>query len=506
MRLKYNDKMHAYWLDGQRCKNISSVASIAEDKFRLNAWSQRQVAIGIATKPSLIEQIAANVDNDSKLNELCEQAAAEAGAFTGRDRGNVLHKALEQHDAGKRFIPTDLTSTAIRAWEDILELMGWEVVFIERCVIWPDEKIAGRFDRIVKDKRGVHYIVDFKGGAKVLNYPHPIACQLALYANAPYMTGPIPEEGGETEDVVMLNVDYPIDCGVGYVVHLPPDADAQLIELDIAAGMETVRNVIFPTLEWRARKGLAKVIDLDIAPMATKDIGDFEEADVVPVGFTPLLDARQDNLKQRLTWLKDHKPNLAQILAGRWPEGVPSIKSNIPLTGEDMDRIEEVLAPFEREGEAPFDPPLAALEEVADKSAPPSPPRRTPDEGPDMDADTMAAFKMNLERLEPELFDRINAWVAEANTAHVDISMRSKPSKRRFSIGRAFLLAVHHHEDVVRAVLSLVLADEIQPSVTTGSVFGVLTQPEAERAWEVFLALDAGEWHYDTTLGRLVAA
>jgi hypothetical protein len=617
MKLAYNDAQHAYWLDGKRCKSVTTVAKIPEDTYRLERWQQRQVAIGLATKPTLLEQIAANVGNDGKINDLCDLASAEAGAHEGRDRGNVLHTALEMHDTGKRFIPTDLTSTAIVGWEHILDAMGWTVELVERCVVWPEQLIAGRFDRIVKDRNGERFIIDFKGGAKVASYPHAIACQLALYANAPLLAGPIPGDGGSTEEFTE-QVTGDINNHLAYVVHLPPDGDAQLISIDIERAYSVVRNVIFPTIKWRAEKGLAAIIELpgngSERPVPVPEPSPFDEpgialsgeehyiatqddtidpfaglpsaapapvlnphpkasfeltkvsatrVDIPPgerfVTHSVELETRQDNIARRLQRLKDNHREMAQVVASRWPEGVPNIK--MPLTSDDLDRIEAIVVEAERAVEAPFDPPLSVPQEqptnnpalVAEPAAPGYPigkyveitwtdeegdqsaagvliavERNTAildwgfgvalgakdcrivevDEGPMMDPADIDAMKRELERLERSLYDRIQDWVVQANDAGVPISLRSTPSKRRFSIARMMLLAVHHHEDVVRAVLALAIGDEeIQTVVTTGSVLGVLTQQEAEKAWEILLAVDGGgPWSFDAVTKRLVAA
>ena len=526
MLLKYVDSSHAYFLNGKRCKSVTSVAKIPEDTYRLEQWQQRQVAIGLAMKPSLLESIAANVDNNQKINALCEQAQAEAGAHEGRDRGDTLHKALEQHDAGNRFIPTDLTSSAIKTWEDILDAQQWEVELIERCVIWPAERIAGRFDRLVRGPmcatcEGRLSVIDFKSGSKVQNYPHAIACQLALYANAPLIAGPIPGDGGETEDITEL---HDVCTCRAFVVHLPPDSDAQLIEINIEFALPVIKNIIFPTIAWRAHpaKSLAKVIDLPLRRLApTEDIDPFAGlpgADPAPTLERPdnvfqnaLAEVRQANIKERLETLKKDYPQAAQWVAGRWPEGVPSLKSNIPLTQVDMDKIEAVLIDAERLVEAPFNP--IAPEEQPPKTAhadppPVDPPARTIDEGPDMDPADIEAMRNELGRLDKELFDRITGWVIQANEAGTSISLRTKPSKRRFSVARFMLVAVHHDEDVVRAVLSLAIGEEVQPAFPTGAVLGSLSQAEAEKAWEIVLGIDgaAPVWRYDDLTRRLVAA
>jgi hypothetical protein len=80
MKLKYNDEQHAYWLDGKRCKSVTTVAKIPDDLYRLQMWEKRQVAIGLATSHDLLEAVAAHVDDDDYLNGLCEKAKELAGA------------------------------------------------------------------------------------------------------------------------------------------------------------------------------------------------------------------------------------------------------------------------------------------------------------------------------------------------------------------------------------------------------------------------------------------
>ena len=41
MHLKYNDRQHAYWLDGSRCKGVTTVAKIPDDTYNLDQWRKR---------------------------------------------------------------------------------------------------------------------------------------------------------------------------------------------------------------------------------------------------------------------------------------------------------------------------------------------------------------------------------------------------------------------------------------------------------------------------------
>ena len=74
MRLKYDDKWHSYWLDGRRCKCVTTVAKIPDDTYSLDQWRKRQVAIGMAMSPPLVERAAAHFDERDKVDEVAEEA------------------------------------------------------------------------------------------------------------------------------------------------------------------------------------------------------------------------------------------------------------------------------------------------------------------------------------------------------------------------------------------------------------------------------------------------
>ena len=252
MKLRYDDDQHYYWLDGKRCKSVTTVAKIPEDLYRLQQWEKRQVAIGLASDPDLIEAVAAHVDDDDILNGLCEKAKEKAGANRASRRGTAGHRVTERHDAGQDIIPTPMATDIVAGWGQVLAAAGLEIIpeLMERIVVFPDQRICGKFDRIARTRKGRLVMLDLKTGERAIKYPHAIAVQLALYANAPMMAGTLNWKG-ETEEFEPLPE---LDRKWGVVIHLPENGPAQAVKIDIEAGWETAKEICFPTIRWRSKR------------------------------------------------------------------------------------------------------------------------------------------------------------------------------------------------------------------------------------------------------------
>jgi hypothetical protein len=257
MKLRYNDDQHAYWLDGVRCKGVTTVAKIPDDLYRLQQWEKRQVAIGLATTPKLLEGVAAHLDERDMLDRLCNQAKEAAGANDGSDRGRNAHKIIERHNRGLAVVETPLSLSILAGFEEVLEAAGLEIVpeYIERFVVYPKERIAGRFDQIVRRKSdGRLVMLDYKSGLRAIDYPHSIAIQLALYANAPCMAGEL-NVRGETEKFEPMPE---LDKETAIIVALPEDGIPQAVEIDIEAGWKAAEKLCFLTLKWRSKQDLVR--------------------------------------------------------------------------------------------------------------------------------------------------------------------------------------------------------------------------------------------------------
>ncbi len=251
MRLRFDDRQHGYWLDGKRCKSVTTVAKIPDDLYRLQQWEKRQVAIGMAMDKDLVQAVAAHSEDSDILNKLCDQAKERAGANRAATRGTAAHRITESHDLGKTVIQTELAGSILGSWKDVLASAGLTVVpaWMERVVVYPIRRLCGKFDRICMMGNDA-VVVDLKSGERAIQYPHSIAVQLALYANADLMAGSLNAKG-ETEEFEPLP---PLRKDFAIVIHIPEVGKAKAVKIDIAAGWQVAQEICFPTIKWRSKK------------------------------------------------------------------------------------------------------------------------------------------------------------------------------------------------------------------------------------------------------------
>lgn len=173
---------------------------IATDQFNLQAWRMRNVAVGLAKRPDLME-LAANLDvtlDKKELNGICEQAETAAGSNSAANRGTALHKATEVYDVtGKLSKVSPVHRPRVKEYAAALKAAGISIVpgLIERRVVHTGYQVAGTFDRIgeltpealatfgADPAGGDRTIVDYKTG-RTLDYGMAeIAIQLVVYAD-----------------------------------------------------------------------------------------------------------------------------------------------------------------------------------------------------------------------------------------------------------------------------------------------------------------------------------
>lgn len=329
MKLQYNDRQHAYYLDGKRLKSVTAVAKVPDDTFALQAWGKRMVAIGVAANPALVDQVAAHADDRDKLDAIVEEAMVWARAHAGAARGTATHSITEKVDAGATLLDTGLTRLVREQWTGLLAEHDISIVMSERIVVWPEHGIAGRFDRIVRWRGGL-FVLDIKTGK--VDYPHSMAVQLAAYACAPLVAGELDAQGCTTEfDALPAG----LDTGVGLIAHMPADGAQSLHTVDIAAGAEVWRSICLPTLAWRKRTGLLQPVTADSASVAA-----------VPASA----------IRDRLAWIKEHTPAALAAIAAQWPAGVPTPKQADAYTPAQADTLNDLIGRIESTHETPFGP------------------------------------------------------------------------------------------------------------------------------------------------------
>lgn len=253
-KLVYNDKDHAYRLNGVRCKSISAIAKIPTDTYALETWGKRMVAIGLATDSALIENVAAHIDNKTRLDDVCRAALAAAKAHQAADRGTQMHRVLELILLNQE---ERLLTAQQRADADVLKrtLDRYKLTphgtMAEQFVIYPQHNIAGRFDAILENAHGDLILTDLKSGPNAVNFPDTTCIQLALYARAPFMSADIHQSGDTSTVKDWQKIPERLDRRYGYVMLVTPDDTVgTLHRIDIEHGWAGAQLAL-KAVQWR---------------------------------------------------------------------------------------------------------------------------------------------------------------------------------------------------------------------------------------------------------------
>lgn len=222
--------------------------AVLEDRFRLELWQQRMVAIGLADRPDLLVSVAAHRSDREALDDLVRHAKEAARATAGARTGSALHSLTEQHDRGEQVKVPPAYAPDLEAYKDATRDL--ESVAIEQFCVNDKLRVGGTFDRLVRyvdaDGNAGHYIADIKTGS--IDFGHlKHAMQFAMYANSiPY------------DITTHTRFDYPpdLDRTKAILIHLPQgEGRCELHWVDISAGWEAVK-VATSVRAWRNRKHL----------------------------------------------------------------------------------------------------------------------------------------------------------------------------------------------------------------------------------------------------------
>lgn len=261
LKLTYNDNSHAYYLNGKRCKSVTTVAKIVSDSYNIQKWHERMVGMGVTIDSNLRENIAANVDDKERLNDLCEDAKKVAKAHHAADRGTQMHRVLELVllDQEDKLMTEQQRADAevLKRTLDRYHLTPYQKM-AEQFVAWPHYTVAGRFDAILETANNDLILTDLKSGPNAVAYPQSTCAQLALYARAPHVSATINQKG--SQDVVTEWTEMPgrLDRSKAFVLLVPPDAEiGTLHELDIEHGWAAAQLAL-RLIEWRKKLGYGK--------------------------------------------------------------------------------------------------------------------------------------------------------------------------------------------------------------------------------------------------------
>jgi hypothetical protein len=209
-----------------------------DDKFKLQQWQQRMVALGLAKRDDLRLAFAAVADEllepepsksaKQRAQTICDQAIEAAAGSAKATRGTALHSFTERLDRG---LPIEHVPAEFRADIDAYSraTQPLAAVQIERFMVQDDLRIGGTPDRIV-ELDGRFYIADLKTGS-VDFAALKIAMQLAVYAHSKLYD----IETGERSSIEL-------DQSRAIVVHAPAgQGRCELLWANIERGWEAVQ-------------------------------------------------------------------------------------------------------------------------------------------------------------------------------------------------------------------------------------------------------------------------
>ena len=207
----------------------TSYVDCIEDKTALDLWKQRQVALGLASRPDLLLAVSAHRDDKRALNGVCKDALEAAAASAAATRGTALHSLTEQIDRGQELpavLPDDVVAD-LDAYKAATSDLTHEL--IEQFTVLDNLKIGGTPDRVV-EYNGNRYIADLKTGSIDLG-TLKIAMQLAVYSRS------------HTYDIATHTRGiHEADTSRGIIIHLPAGAGvATLHWVDLEAGWYAVQ-------------------------------------------------------------------------------------------------------------------------------------------------------------------------------------------------------------------------------------------------------------------------
>jgi hypothetical protein len=307
---------------------VTTVSGTLDDRYALERWGHRMVALGLVARRDLYARLAATrLDDKGSLDHICDKAKEAAAASSGANLGTALHEMTARHDLGEEFEIPPPWDADVKAYRQTLALHDVEILpeYVERYVVLSELGIAGKFDRLA-GFGSLPKIADLKTGVSLDLSWGNIAIQLAHYAH-----GDTLYDAQTRTHVPMPEVDH----DVALVIHLPAgQARCSLWWVDIAAGWEAATHARWAR-EWRKRKDLAEP---------------WTEGTPVTVP-----DVRRARLVERLTVLGGI-PGALEHMARTWPAGIPTFKAAPTHTPDELDTIALAMSVVEAEVGAPFGP------------------------------------------------------------------------------------------------------------------------------------------------------
>src|SRR5690606_35303663 len=81
-------------------RRCTSYIDVLDDKYNLDMWKQRMVALGLASRADLLLSVQAHRDDKRQLNKVCGEAREAALSSAAATTGTALHTLTEVLDGG----------------------------------------------------------------------------------------------------------------------------------------------------------------------------------------------------------------------------------------------------------------------------------------------------------------------------------------------------------------------------------------------------------------------
>lgn len=278
----------------------TTFVDVLDDKFNLQQWQQRMVALGLASRPDLLLAVSAHAEDKNHLNRITGEARDAAAASAAATTGTAIHALTEKIDRGEELPPIPEAYRAdLEAYRR--ETRGLDVLAIEQFLVHDEYAIGGTADRDY-GYQGRYFTGDVKTG-NIDFGALKIAMQLSVYSRStPYD----PATGKRTPRP------YTMDTSRGIIVHLPAGTGTcQLRWVDLDRGWQAVQ-VAAQVRQWR------KVKDW-YSPF---------------VPDTTFVDAAADFVEEAINTAIDMEVDKATTL-----DELRAVYSRLVVAGEDPERV-----------------------------------------------------------------------------------------------------------------------------------------------------------------------
>lgn len=250
---------------------------VLDDKYTLQKWMQRQVAVGLSLRPdlALAAATAANDPDGQKreLDGICDDAREAARGSAKATIGKAFHGLTERLDRGLSVgVMPDQYRAHLGAYETATRHLS--PIHIEQIMVLDEMRVAGTPDRVVTvDGMPGCYIADLKTGASTLADGLPkVAMQLAAYAHS--VLYDVTE--GTRAEIPGLNLERALVIALDSEIIPGKQPECRLLWVDLTVGW---RGVQLCRQIWDWRKDTRKISGEDasqkpawVAPEKTEAI------------------------------------------------------------------------------------------------------------------------------------------------------------------------------------------------------------------------------------------